>query len=211
MSHQGNINLRVGAVMVSTNVNGPGRRLVIWLQGCKFHCKGCFNPEFHDSNKGVTMSGRDILAMARMGGGIDGLTFSGGEPFLQAEPLGQLAMAARKEGFGIVCYTGYTLEEIQSGKPEGGLELLNQVDVLIDGLYLESEQAPLLWRGSRNQRVHFLTPRYRHLKPMVEKENRRHVEVITGKNSVAVTGIFPLEFWNRLRQKLKNSKGEFKS
>ena len=206
MSDPGNISLRVGAVMVSTNVNGPGRRLVIWLQGCEFHCKGCFNPEFHDRNMGMSMSGHDILAMARMDGGIEGLTFSGGEPFLQAEPLGQFAMAAREEGFGIVCYSGYSLEEIRSGKPDGGMELLNQVDLLIDGLYRENEQAPLIWRGSRNQRVHFLTSRYRHLEQMVEKENRRHVEVITGRDSVAVTGIFPLEFWNRLRQKLENSK-----
>ena len=198
------VRLRVGTVMVSTDVNGPGRRLVIWLQGCEFHCQGCFNPEFHDPAGGRTMSGREILAMADDDGRIEGLTFSGGEPFLQAGALARLAAAARRQGYSIVCYTGYTLVGIYSGKPEKGRQLLSQVDLLIDGLFDRKQQAALAWRGSANQRLHFLSSRYQNLRDLANGDRKRRVEVVLGDGSLAMTGIFPEEFWRRLQRKLES-------
>lgn len=194
--------LRVGSTLISTEVNGPGRRLVVWFQGCTFFCDGCFNPEFHDLAGGVFMTGEELLSRA-LAEGVEGFTFSGGEPFLQAGALARFAARARDAGLGIVCYTGYSFEQLLKNQVAGGAELLEQVDMLIDGLYCETERAALLWRGSRNQQVRFLTSRYRHLEEYALREGVSEVEMIVGDGSFALTGIFPLEFWQRLKDKLE--------
>ncbi len=79
-------------------------------------------------------------------------------------------------------YTGYLQEELRTGLIPEAAELLLRVDILIDGLYMES--AVLLWRGSRNQEVHFLTERYRSYKPLVLKEGSREAEIQVGKEGL---------------------------
>ena len=194
--------IQVGAMMVSTGANGPGRRLVLWMQGCPFRCRGCFNPEFHSLRGGRPMSVAGVIDAAADAGGIEGLTFSGGEPFLQADALARLAEEARSLGLGIVCYTGYCIEDIHAGRVRHGMELLSRVDMLIDGLFVEEEQAPLAWRGSRNQRLHLLTGRYMQAAQDAEARPHHETEVIIGPESLAVTGIFPMEFILRLRHRL---------
>lgn len=90
--------------------------------------------------------------------GVEGVTFTGGEPFAQARALTALAERARTAGLSVFVFTGYNLEELT--RPDH-LTLLAVTDVLIAGRYVESKRATdLTWRGSANQRVHFLSDRY---------------------------------------------------
>jgi len=162
--------LRIGNFLISYEVNGPGKRFVIWFQGCPFHCKGCLNPEFWENDGGVLMDVKrimDHIRLSRETEQIEGVTFTGGEPLIQAEALLSLVRAIKSEGLTILCYTGYLFQDILNDKVPYAKELLKYIDILIDGPYIEEEKAALPWRGSRNQRVYFLTDRYKGLEPSI--------------------------------------------
>ncbi|MBU2461799.1 radical SAM protein [bacterium] len=194
--------LLIGRFIISTGVNGPGRRFVIWFQGCPFRCKGCFNPEFWDDDRGILMDVGQIITQVNSSSGIEGVTFTGGEPLAQAKGLLFLAESIKSMGLSITCYTGYLLQEILDDKLPYAKELLNWIDLLIDGPYKEEENAPLFWRGSRNQKVYFLTDRYRDLSPSILKEGMREAEITTGDDGIVMTGIFDMEMWKRLSSRL---------
>lgn len=135
-------------------VLGPGRRAVIWVQGCTLACKGCLVPRSWPA-QGPERSVAELADWILQLPDIEGITLSGGEPFQQAEALATLVTEVRRQrDLGVVCYTGYALADL-AGKP-----LLDQIDLLIDGPYRQAEHADLLWRGSANQRLHYLTGRY---------------------------------------------------
>jgi anaerobic ribonucleoside-triphosphate reductase activating protein len=194
--------LRIGKLLVSTDVNGPGRRFVIWLQGCHFHCQGCFNPEFWDEEGGRYMDVGEIITQINSKQEIEGITFTGGEPLQQAGGLLSLAELIKSQGLSIVCYTGYLLQDILDNRIPYAKELLKWIDILIDGKYKEEEKASLPWRGSRNQKVYFLTDRYKDLEPLTSIEGTREVELNVGNDSLVMTGIFDLEIWDRLQKRL---------
>jgi len=194
--------LRVGKFLVSTEVNGPGRRFVIWLQGCPFRCPGCFNPEFWDEDGGRFINTEELMTHISSAKDIEGVTFTGGEPLIQAKELLPLAESIKSERLSILCYTGYLLSDILSGDPPYAKDLLKWIDILIDGRYIEEEKAPLLWRGSRNQKVYFLTDRHKDLEPLVSKEDTREVELSIGEEGLAMTGIFDIELWKRLKNRI---------
>lgn len=135
-------------------VNGDGLRAVIWTQGCLKHCKGCQNPETWNLESGVLVDVEEVKARLRSFKGQTGLTFCGGEPFLQPEACKNIADWARQElGWNIWSFSGYTYEEI---KKWGGAawEFLLSLDVLIDGPFVLAERdLTLKFRGSRNQRL----------------------------------------------------------
>lgn len=150
-----------------SRANGPGERAVVWVQGCPRRCPGCWNPDslaFDQRNPTpVEEIVEKICAVHR----LDGVTFSGGEPFSQAAPLAELARELRLrlgESFTVICFSGYTLEQIRSGagKHPERADLLQEIDLLVDGAYVESLRSigePL--RGSSNQKLHFLSGRIR--------------------------------------------------
>ncbi|MBN1485756.1 MAG: radical SAM protein [Chloroflexia bacterium] len=194
--------LNVGAWMERSVANGPGERFVLWLQGCPLRCPDCFNPEF------LPLEPRHLVTVPNMAArilaleGIEGVTYSGGEPTLQAEPLCHLSQRLREAGLSIVCYSGYTLEQLRDRDDPWIERLLSYLDILIDGPYLCGQAANLPWRGSRNQRVHFLSPTYRHLAPQIEG-GPAEVELAVGRDGFAATGNWPAEFWERLRKALE--------
>lgn len=153
--------LRVAAFLPRCSVAGPGVRAVVWVQGCTRGCDGCCNGGFADAAGGALTPIQELVETVGSVGGIEGVTFSGGEPFDQAGALSALVRALRAQrDLGVVCYTGYTLEELRGGGPPGTADLLDNVDLLIDGPFILERAAPLLWRGSHNQRLLCLTPRY---------------------------------------------------
>jgi anaerobic ribonucleoside-triphosphate reductase activating protein len=92
---------------------------------------------------------------------IEGITLSGGEPMDQAEPIAEvLDLVRAQRDLGVVCYTGYALEQLRASGDVGVARLLRRVDLLIDGPYLRERHRSLLWRASANQRLLALTPRY---------------------------------------------------
>jgi len=198
---------RIGKYLISHYVNGPGKRFVIWFQGCPFRCKGCFNPEFWDENGGECMDVKDMIHLILNADAVeklDGVTFTGGEPFMQAKNILPLAREIKSNGLSIVSYTGYLLQDILNGNVPYGNELIKYIDILIDGKFIEEEKAPLIWRGSRNQKVYFLTDRYKYLEKFVNIEGEKEMEILVGEDKITTTGMIDLELWERLKMELKN-------
>ena len=123
------------------------------------NCPGCHNPETHDIHGGQLVDTSEIIAKMDANPMLDGITLSGGEPFLQPEACAELADEAHKRGLNVWCYTGYTIDTIIGGRDNGKRGLLKRIDVLVDGPYIESLRTlELPWRGSKNQRVIELRP-----------------------------------------------------
>lgn len=146
-----------GEILNQSLVNGDGCRMVIFCQGCLHNCKGCFNPQTHDLNSGVDFDIEDIKeAFDENEFLLDGITLSGGDPLLQANKLINLCKYIRSKGKTVWCYTGYTYEEIinRSTDDNKWIEFLNNIDVLVDGEYVEELNSQACkFRGSTNQRI----------------------------------------------------------
>ena len=149
--------VRVHKILKKTKVEGPGTRYCIWFQGCSRHCKGCWAKATWAPDGGKELDAEDVLKDILATKGIEGVTFLGGEPFEQPQALEFLACGVKKAGLSVVCFTGGKLEGIQKNMPQ----ILEHIDLLIDGEYVEAEQDfSRPWVGSKNQRYHFLTDRY---------------------------------------------------
>lgn len=141
------------------HVLGPGTRYVLWVQGCGRDCPGCIAQNAREMERGTPIR-IDALAFEIALSHTDGLTISGGEPFLQAEELSELIRLIRKKReMGVIVYTGYLYEELLT-RPEAQ-DLLEQTDLLIDGPYIKELNDGKSLRGSSNQRVIPLTDLYR--------------------------------------------------
>ena len=135
-------------------VDGPGLRLTIFTQGCLHNCPGCHNPQTHDPSGGSWADTEDILAAAAENPLLDGITLSGGDPFMQPVPCLALAEGAHKLGLNVWTYTGYTWEALWEENDAEKLALLKETDVLVDGPFLLAERSlELQFCGSRNQRL----------------------------------------------------------
>jgi anaerobic ribonucleoside-triphosphate reductase activating protein len=149
-----NETLRLADIVTESVVDGKGIRFTIFTQGCPHRCEGCHNPTTHGFEDGVEMPLGEIEAMIAKNPLLSGVTYSGGEPFVQAGALAELARRVHKRGLDIWCYTGYTLEELRrDGNPDFAA-LLEQTDVLVDGRFEQDKRdLTLVFRGSSNQRV----------------------------------------------------------
>ena len=144
------VTLRVVDIVDGTTVDGPGFRTSIYFAGCEHHCLGCQNPATWDPMAGKGMTIGELLQ--RIEENDFDVTFSGGDPLFQAEPLALLAREIRKLGKTIWCYTGYTYEEIQANPRLKAV--LDYIDVLVDGRFEQALFSPYLeFRGSSNQRI----------------------------------------------------------
>lgn len=153
-----NQSVRIAGFYHDSLTEGPGRRSSVLFQYCPLKCKGCWTPQLHSKKAGALVS-VEKLAELLLDPNYerDGVTILGGEPFAQPEGLNALVKALRSENCPhIVCYSGYTLEVLREKatyQPAIG-EALNEIDVLIDGAYVESLSSGAgLWTGSSNQRV----------------------------------------------------------
>lgn len=148
--------IQLAGVIRESIVDGPGIRFVVFTQGCPHHCPGCHNPETHDPAGGYTGDTDRLLDAFQKNPMLAGMTFSGGDPFLQAEPLAHLARQVHAMGKNIITYTGYTYEYLTAHFTEHPewRGLLQETDILIDGPYIESQRSLTLhFRGSANQRA----------------------------------------------------------
>lgn len=144
--------IRIAGTVNDSIVDGPGFRFAVFAQGCFRNCPGCHNPATHDPCGGREVPVGELIDAMRKNPLLDGLTLSGGEPFLQPAPCVALAGAAREMGLNVWAYSGYTFEELLDD-PEKA-ELLRACDVLVDGPFVLAQRTlELRFRGSRNQRV----------------------------------------------------------
>lgn len=148
--------LRVAGTVNESIVDGPGIRYVIFTQGCNHNCVGCHNPQTHAFDGGSLIDINDIIKQVKRNPLLDGITFSGGEPFEQADVLSELAREIKALGLNVMTYTGYTIEYINKNKTYhmGWEKLLSLTDILVDGKFEITKKNLLLkFRGSENQRI----------------------------------------------------------
>lgn len=146
--------LRINGLIEESIVDGPGIRYVVFTQGCEHHCPGCHNPQTHDLHGGFLIETDEIVHAISENPLLQGITFSGGEPFLQPAPLATLGKAVHALGLDVVTYTGFTYECLKEDPNPDIQALLGVTDLLIDGPFVSDlKNTALPYRGSTNQHL----------------------------------------------------------
>lgn len=148
--------IRIAGTVCESIVDGPGFRYAVFVQGCPHNCPGCHNPHTHSFNGGKVVDTDELFNECTENPLNKGVTFSGGEPFCQAEALYVLGKKFKEHGYGLMCYSGWTFEELtQKGESEEYVKrLLSILDILADGRFIaERRDITLPFRGSGNQRL----------------------------------------------------------
>lgn len=195
--------LQVYNMIPETEVLGPFLRFALWLQGCDKRCKGCLSPRSQALDGGEKYEIPDLTSIVLETDNIEGLTISGGEPFLQAAGLNLFIETLKKtKNLGIIVYTGYTLEQIKQKNDANMLKLLDKIDLLIDGEYNEKLNDGKSLRGSLNQEVILLTDRYKKYLGLYGVVGRK-VEMCFKDDKICFSGIPGKEFLDNWNNKLK--------
>jgi anaerobic ribonucleoside-triphosphate reductase activating protein len=135
-------------------VDGPGFRYTVFVQGCHLNCPGCHNPQLQTCSGGRSITVGEILEEIQENPLLDGLTLSGGDPFVQPAACAVLAEEVRSLGLSVFVYTGYTFEALWLAENPAWRRLLMAADVLVDGPFVrELRDIDLRFRGSSNQRL----------------------------------------------------------
>ena len=194
-----------------TELNGPGRRFALWVQGCSIRCTNfCISWQALDERPKHLLTLREtlnVLSARRQQETlpIEGITFLGGEPSDQAKGLAVLARAVRSWGWSVMTYSGHTLEKLLEMESPDITTLLGHTDILIDGPFLESEmEVRLRWRGSANQRIVLLTTRYRKEEIEVLPVLKGMDITVTGDGRLVVSGSQDRDLVMRLQTALRN-------
>jgi anaerobic ribonucleoside-triphosphate reductase activating protein len=188
--------LQVGRVAERCTVLGPGVRAVVWVAGCPLRCRECIVPELLDPAAGAPVAvdalARRLLALPD----VEGVTYSGGEPFAQAEALLELSrlLRAGRPGMSLMSYSGFPLRRLHERGTPAQRGLLAQLDLLVDGPYLPERHAQLRWRGSDNQRLHVLSARHRELAGAPDDPAGVELEVDVD-GGIAWAGVPPERNW----------------
>ncbi len=196
-------NINVAAWVSLTTTEGPGSRFAMWLQGCPFRCKGCCNQNMLEMREAHVMSiDQAFNLILKEKNTIEGVTFLGGEPMVQAKGLALLAKEIQNIGLSVMVFSGYKYEFLKKGKLPGVLNFLESTDILVDGLYRQDlPETSRRWIGSRNQKLYFLTKRYNEkiLQPKKTKvsgaanEHQREMEIrFSSSNDKIVINGWPL-------------------
>ena len=144
--------LRILDIVEDTMVDGPGFRTAVYCAGCNHRCPGCHNPQSWAFDGGRDMTIKEIMRVILADPYTRGVTFTGGDPMYQAAGFAELARQIhRRTPKDIWCYTGFTFESLIH---QDQRELLSELDVLVDGPFIEAlRDTDLLFRGSSNQRL----------------------------------------------------------
>lgn len=194
--------LRIHQLGQHIHVLGPGTRFCIWTQGCMQRCPGCLAPDAQPLEGGYPISTEELARKIIADNDLDGITISGGEPFLQAEALIELLdMVHEKRNLGVILYTGYLLEDIQANVLPEAANLLKRIDLLIDGPYIETLNDNGALRGSSNQRILPLTDRYTTTLSQYGQQDQRRTELLTTEGNFFMAGV-PSKATMKLIQRL---------
>jgi len=195
--------LQVAHIVPCTEAEGPGRRFALWFQGCPLRCRGCCNPEMLPFTGGQAVALADVVAGLRRAAeeqGVEGMTLLGGEPTAHAAGAAGLARAAWGMGLSVMVFSGFPLDELRRGADAAVHDLLAHTDLLVDGPYVrELPETRRRWIGSSNQRIHFLTGRYRPDDPRWQLPNTLEIRLRDGEltvNGFPAAGAVGL--WRRL-------------
>lgn len=146
--------IRIAGRVVDSIVDGPGMRYALFTQGCPRACPGCHNPQTHDPKGGFETTTEEILKEIDSNPLLDGVTFSGGDPFMQPKPLVELAKELKRRNLNVITYTGYRWEELVDANDPDWNALIQASDVIVDGPFVQSlHDWKLKYTGSSNQRI----------------------------------------------------------
>jgi len=129
--------IRIAGFVTRSAVNGPGIRSVVWVQGCPIRCEGCFNPALWDPAGGKEVGIDLLVGMILDAKGIDGISLTGGEPFLQAGPLANLAEKVQSCGLSVLTFSGFPYNFLVGSGKRSWKRLIEQTDLLVSGPYLQ--------------------------------------------------------------------------
>ncbi len=132
--------LNLAAVRLCTQSEGPGKRFALWVQGCLQRCPGCCNPQMQKIEQAHIVDVDDLIHLiekAKQDFDIEGVSFIGGEPLLQVEGLSKLAECCQKRSLSVLVFTGFLYEQLKKSTDEYVKKLLDNIDILVDGLYDE--------------------------------------------------------------------------
>ena len=183
--------LRVHATKNRTKVLGPGERFALWLQGCEKNCAGCMSLSSQNPNDGKLIPVDNLVNKILAEKKIEGITISGGEPFLQFKALCNLLQQLReKSSLGVIIYSGYYLAELhEMNIPEIEEIIIKYADIIIDGPYIDELNDGKSLRGSSNQTVHFLSSRYKENASSVYNQDDRKWEIVYDSEEEFLCGI----------------------
>ncbi len=156
--------LNIASIINNTYAEGPGLRTAIWVQGCLKRCVGCCNPEFLSISKKIIFDLESLCELIQKNQKkylISGITLLGGEPFLQAQGLAEVAAYSQSLGLSVMTFSGYSIEELCESNFHGAEKLLRHSDLVIDGEYVADQpEVTRNWVGSKNQRFNYLSNFY---------------------------------------------------
>lgn len=193
--------LKISHVENSTELLGPYSRFAIWVHGCCFDCPGCLAE--NTKHGGYVYKGARELAEEAASRDAEGITVSGGEPFMQAEALLDFFKCLRtKRDMGIILYTGFTLEELKEDPRKAAL--LPYIDILIDGRYIKELDDGRAFVGSSNQKIYYLTERYKEIGKSYYGYGKRKAEIKFTKDEAVLIGVpskEALKIWKEIKKK----------
>lgn len=174
----------------STTKLGPHQRYALWVQGCLLKCPGCLAPNSWSLEGGEEVAIKDLAMEIINTPEIEGITISGGEPFLQAEELVRLLTLVKKtRDLGVFIYSGYTLAELKAQNDENVNKLLALSDLLIAGPYIAELNDNAGLRGSSNQAIIYLSTRYEAFTPHYFTSHKRGAEIVFDDDELKLVGV----------------------
>lgn len=202
--------LKIARIMFPVKTLGPGNRLAIWFSGCNKKCNGCANPELWENENSPVISTNVIMDSINTilnsdYPDIDGITITGGEPFLQETALENLLIKLNSITDDILVFTGYKRDEIPN------LKILNYISVLIDGPYIEEQNNGHPLKGSDNQEIYYLKKEFEvKYNSYIEKmKKQKYVQMFDFQNYRVATGIHSADFTSEYKKRLGEQKNEW--
>lgn len=202
--------VRIHGIANNTTALGPGNRAVVWFQGCKRRCKGCMSPSSRPLDGGTEWDVEQLAKYISEIQNIEGITISGGEPFLQVEALHEFLTGIHsKTKLGVIIYTGNTMEQLREmHNPLVDEIISSMVDIIIDGEYIDELNDGASLKGSSNQTVNFITDRYIEFKDLYDS-GKRDVQIMIEGNEALLIGVpdrKTLDIWMRTTERMKEKK-----
>lgn len=201
--------IKISHVEESTDLLGPYNRFVIWVHGCCFDCEGCL--AMNTKNGTYDEVRADVLARRIADSSCEGITISGGEPFLQVPALLSLIKDIKKyRDIGVIVYSGFTLDELKQDTEKAAL--LSEIDILIDGRYIKELDDDRAYVGSSNQIIHYLSPRYINIGKKYYSAGKRRAEIkLTGTQAIliGVPSHNVLKTWQDIKDKSGGMNNDF--
>ncbi|SMC70878.1 4Fe-4S single cluster domain-containing protein [Sporomusa malonica] len=181
--------INMAAFLPKSVVNGPGLRAVVWVQGCPRRCQGCFNQDMLEFKDNQVVSAEELASSILAIQGINGVTFSGGEPFAQADSIAELAEYLAIQGLTITIFTGYTYQELKAAANPGWNRLLAVADLLVAGPYVKERPSNEYLLGSANQELIFLTDRLREHPDFTKNAGHAREFSIDAAGNIVISGL----------------------